>query len=66
MYFAKYINPGCLDSSVRKILSKIITNTLAQNFSFHGRGNKQKFEVLKVWDLVQGLVYLYIIEIFEF
>lgn len=37
MYFAKYVDLGSLDNSLRKMLSKIITNTLAQNFSFQSR-----------------------------
>ncbi|XP_011705512.1 PREDICTED: uncharacterized protein LOC105460708 [Wasmannia auropunctata] len=61
IYFAKYVDPGSLDSSVRKILSKIMTNTLAQTFSFQGRGNKCKFEALKIWDLVQGFVCFYVV-----
>lgn len=48
IYFAKYVDPLILDNSVRKMLSKIITNILAQNFSFRGRGNKYKFEALKI------------------
>lgn len=36
-------------------MSKILTNTLAQDFSFQGRGNKHKFQALKVWDLIQGI-----------
>lgn len=65
IYLSKYVDPSSLDNSVRQILSKIITNTLAQNFSFQGRGNKQKFEALKIWDLIQG-IYFYIHLFFVF
>ncbi|XP_011859927.1 PREDICTED: uncharacterized protein LOC105557323 [Vollenhovia emeryi] len=54
IYFSKYIDPGSLENSVRRILAKILTNTFAQNFSFQDRGNKNKFEALKIWDLIQG------------
>lgn len=58
IYLSKYIDPGSFDNSVRKVLSKIMTNTLAQTYSFQGRGNKRKFEVLKTWELVQCM-FLY-------
>ncbi|XP_071576833.1 uncharacterized protein [Temnothorax nylanderi] len=53
IYLSKYIDPGSFDNSVRKVLSKIMTNTLAQTYNFQGRGNKRKFEALKTWELVQ-------------
>lgn len=36
-------------------MSKILTNTLAQDFSFQDRGNKHKFQALKIWDVIQGM-----------
>lgn len=47
-------------------MSKILTNILAQHFSFQGRGNKQKFQALKTWDLIQGVFLSFIICVFKF
>ncbi|KAL0115663.1 hypothetical protein PUN28_010882 [Cardiocondyla obscurior] len=44
LYLARYIDSTSIENSVRKLLTKIITNNLAQKFSFQGRKSKLKFE----------------------
>ncbi|KAL0115660.1 hypothetical protein PUN28_010882 [Cardiocondyla obscurior] len=46
LYLARYIDSTSIENSVRKLLTKIITNNLAQKFSFQGRKSKLKFESL--------------------
>lgn len=48
-------------------MSKILTNTLAQHYSFQGRKNKKNFQALKTWDLIQGIfLSKFIICVFKF
>ncbi|XP_025269890.1 uncharacterized protein LOC112637062 isoform X2 [Camponotus floridanus] len=53
-YFAKFIDPKSIENSVRKLLSKILSNSVANNYNFHGTRGKQRFKDLKIWELVQG------------
>ncbi|XP_018392916.1 PREDICTED: uncharacterized protein PF11_0213-like [Cyphomyrmex costatus] len=53
-YLGKNIDKASVGNSVRKILAKLVTNTLATKYSMQGHGNKKRFDALKLWDLVQG------------
>ncbi|XP_011859352.1 PREDICTED: uncharacterized protein LOC105556849 [Vollenhovia emeryi] len=57
-YLGKNIDKKSIENSVRRILTKLVTNTLASKFSLQGHGNKKRFDALKLWDLVQGKITL--------
>lgn len=47
-YFAKFIDSKSIENSVRKLLAKLMRNSLASNYSFHGSRAKRIFEKLKI------------------
>ncbi|XP_011858650.1 PREDICTED: uncharacterized protein LOC105556180 [Vollenhovia emeryi] len=54
MYLGRFMDKNSLDNSVRKFLRNVLSNDVANKFSFQGAKGKQKFEVLKTWELVLG------------
>lgn len=54
MYLGRFVDKNSLDSSVRKLLRNVLSNDVANKFSFQGAKGKQKFEVLKTWELILG------------
>lgn len=54
MYLGRFVDKISLDNSVRKLLRNVLSKDVANKFSFHGAKGKQKFEVLKTWELILG------------
>lgn len=54
MYLGRFVDKSSLDNSVKKILRNVICNDVANKYSFQGAKGKQKFEVLKTWELILG------------
>lgn len=52
MYLGRFVDQNSLNNSVRKLLRNILSNDVANKFSFQGAKGKQKFEVLKTWELI--------------
>lgn len=48
------MDPKNIKNSVRKLLAKIVSNSVASNYNFHGSRGKETFKNLKIWELVQG------------
>lgn len=54
-YYLKSLSLGNNENrAVSKLMSHLMTNSLAQQFNFDGHGNKMAFKSTKLWELVQG------------
>lgn len=57
-YFAKFVDSKSVENSLRKLLTKLLSNSVASNYSFHVSRLKKPFEKLKLWELALGKVLL--------
>ncbi|XP_071644419.1 uncharacterized protein [Temnothorax longispinosus] len=44
--------------AVSKLMSNLMSNSLAQEYNFDGHGTKLAFKSTKLWELVQGTLLL--------
>ncbi|XP_071581231.1 uncharacterized protein [Temnothorax nylanderi] len=58
-YYLKSLSLGNNEArAVSKLMSNLLSNSLAQEFNFDGHGTKLAFKSTKLWELVQGALVL--------